>query len=412
MKGSTPGTRLGTLLLHGPRSPFRWTAYALAVTAFAAAIPTPLYPTYEREFHFSAGVLGLMFAAYAPGVLLTLFFLAPQAERLGRRRLLSFGMMFTAAGAALFAVANGVIWLAIARIVCGLAVGATSSVATAAMSDLEPYRDPHHVARVAVAANFGGFAIGALGSGLLVQYAPDPTRLIYLFPIAGSALALLALRVIPETATAIGSEVKFRIQRISVPTEIRRPFWVAAGGVAACYSIYGLFAALVPSYVRTGLDESNALAAGGIVALMFGMAAIVQLATSQIRDRRALLLGFPLLAATLIALVLILPLVQWAPLVLVTGALGAAVGLTFMGSVTLVDRVAPEDRRGEVLAGYYCAGYLAVAGPTIGVAEISERIGLIDAGIEFGAILAFAAVVLLAGVYLTPTPPGGGGRAR
>ena len=415
MSGGSPGpasTRLSAWMVHGPRGPFRWTAYVLGVTAFAAAIPTPLYPLYEHQFHFSSGVLGLVFAAYTPGVFLTLFFVAPQAERVGRRKLLYAGMTLTAVGAVVFAVASGVLWLALARAISGLAVGATTSVATAAMSDLEPYRDQHHVARVAVAANFGGFALGAVLSGVLVQFAPHPSELVYLLPIVASAVGLLAIHVTPETATETGSSLPSPIQRIAVPSELGHPFWVSVGGVAACYSIYGLFAALIPSYLRSGLGVASPWAAGAIVSLMFGMAAITQLGTAQIRDRRALLVGFPLLAGTLVALVVILPLTTWTLLALVTAALGAAVGLTFMGSVTMVDRVAPEEMRGEMLAGFYSAGYLALAVPTIGVAEASERIGLTGAGVLFGYILATTAAVLYAATYRTPTPPGGGGRPR
>jgi MFS family permease len=193
---------------------------------------------------------------------------------------------------------------------------------------------------------------------------------------------------------------------------VRRPFWVSVGGIAACYSIYGLFAALVPSYVRTELGFSSPLVAGAVVALMFGTAALAQLATSQIHDRRALLVGFPLLLGALVALVVVLPLASWMLLVVVTAVLGGSVGLTFMGSVTLSDRIAPEDERGEILAGFYLGGYLALAVPTIGVAETADRIGLPNAGILFGIVLAFAVAFLYWRCYRTPTPPGGGGRPR
>jgi MFS family permease len=385
-------------------------AYVLAVTSFTAAIPSPLYPVYEHNFQFSAGVLGLVFAAYTPGVLLMLFFVAPQAERTGRNRLLYAGMGLTALSAVSFALAPSVAWLAVGRFTSGLGVGATTSVATAAMTDLEPSHDSHHVARMAVAANFGGFALGVGLSGLTVEYAPLSIHLVYLLPILTSFVGLLAISVTPETAPDTGSKEKYRLRAISVPSNIRRSFWVAAGGVAACYSIYGFFAALVPSYVRTVLLDSHAVAIGAIVALMFGMASITQLATSKIRDRRALLVGFPLLIASLVALVLILPLASWLLLIPVTATLGVAVGLTFMGSATLVDRIAPESIRGETLAGFYSAGYLALAVPTIGVAEASERIGLPDAGILFGGILAVTVLLMYAAIWRTPTPPGGGGR--
>jgi MFS family permease len=408
----TPSGRIADLLAGGPRAPFRWTAFALAVTAFGAAIPTPLYPVYQQQLHFSSGVLGLVFAAYTPGVLLTLFFLAPQAERVGRRKLLYIGMGLTAVSAFVFALATGVLWLAAARAISGLAVGATTSVATAAMSDLEPYRDEHHVARVAVAANFGGFAAGVLFSGLLVQYAPGPVALVYLLPLAASAVGVFGIHLTPETAPALVSDAPVGIRRIEVPPGIRRSFWVAVGGVTACYSLYGLFAALVPTYIRTGLQISSPSSAGAIVALMFGVAAMTQLSTSQIRDRRALLIGFPLFLASLLALVLVLTLSSWALLLLVSAALGFAVGLTFMGSVTLVDRACPPAKRGEILAGFYSAGYLALSVPTVGVALASERIGLTAAGIAFASVLAVGVAFLYWGTYRTPTPPGGGGRLR
>ncbi len=399
-------------IIRRPRGAFRWTAYVLAVTSFAAAIPTPLYPIYEREFQFAPGVLGLVFAAYAAGVLLTLFLVAPQADRLGRRKLLYLGMGFTAVAAVVFAFAPDVVWLTIGRVLSGMAVGATTSVATAAMTDLEPHRDQHHVARVAVAANFGGFAIGVVLSGLFIQIGPYPTHLVYLLPLLASGVGLVAVWITPETCPELGAPLRSPIQGISVPVELRRPFWVAAGGLAACYSIYGFFAALAPSYVRSGLGISSPLSAGAIVALMFGTAALTQLGTSQIRDRRALLVGFPLLLASLLALVVILPLASWVLLVIVTATLGGAVGLTFMGSATLVDRVAPEDQRGDILAGFYAAGYIALAIPTIGVAEASAQLGLTDAAVGFGSLLAVAVTILYVMTYRTPTPPGGGGRPR
>jgi MFS family permease len=399
-------------MVHGPRGAFRWTAYVLAVTAFAAAIPTPIYPIYAQQFHFSSGVLGLMFAAYTPGVILTLFLVAPQAERVGRKNLLYLGMGLTMLGAGIFAFAPNLLGLALGRFVSGLAVGATTSVATAAMSDLEPRRDQHHVARVAVAANFGAFAIGVILSGILVSYVAYPTELVFLLPVVASGVGLLAVSVTPETAPAFGAARLVGMQRISVPADVRRPFWVAVGGIAACYSIYGLFAGLVPSYVRTVLGIATPLSAGGIVALMFGTAALVQLLTSQIRDRRALVVGFPLLIGALSAFVLILSLASWLLLVLVAAALGGAVGLTFMGSATLSDRIASEEDRGEILAGYYLGGYLALAVPTIGVAETSDRIGLANAGVLFGIVLALTVALLYWQCYRTPLPPGGGGRPR
>ncbi|MCI4321652.1 MAG: MFS transporter [Thermoplasmata archaeon] len=393
-----------------PRRAFRRTAYVLAVTAFAAAVPTPLYPVYAAQLHFSPAVLGLVFAAYAPGVLVTLIFLAPRAEHLGRNRLLALGMGLVVAASVVFALASNVGALALARVVSGLAVGTTTSVATAAMSDLEPDGDQHHVARVAVAANFGGVAVGVLGSGLLAQLAPSPLQLVYLLPVVAAVIGAVAIRTIPETATDLGTGTPWRAPAVRVPPGIRRTFWVAVGGIVACYAIYGLFGALVPSYVRIGLGIPSPAVAAAIVALMFGSAAATQLLTAQTRDRRALLLGFPGLLVSLVALVLLLRAEAIAPLLLVVAALGVSVGLTFMGSVTLVDRIALDAQRGGVFAGFYTAGYLALAIPTLAIAAASESIGLGTAAAVFGSLLAVVVAALYVETYRTPTPAGGGGR--
>jgi MFS family permease len=201
MNAPSPRSALSALMIRGPRGAFRWTAFVLAVTSLMAATPTPLYPVYERLFGFSSGTLGIVFGAYTLGVLLTLFLVAPMAERVGRKKLLYLAMALTALGALVFAFANGVLWLTLGRAICGLGVGATSSVATAAMSDLEPRHDQHHVARVAVAANFGGFAVGVAVSGVVVEFAPYPTHLAYLLPLVACALGFFAVSVTPETAT-------------------------------------------------------------------------------------------------------------------------------------------------------------------------------------------------------------------
>ncbi|MCI4373726.1 MAG: hypothetical protein L3K02_08835, partial [Thermoplasmata archaeon] len=87
-------------------------------------------------------------------------------------------------------------------------------------------------------------------------------------------------------------------------------------------------------------------------------------------------------------------------------------GLTYMGSVTLIDRLAPEAERDDLLAAFYLTGYLAVSVPTIGVAEATQWIGFTDAGIAFAILLGVVITFLAFRTYETPTPPGGGGRVR
>ncbi|MCI4338170.1 MAG: hypothetical protein L3J72_02575, partial [Thermoplasmata archaeon] len=71
-----------------------------------------------------------------------------------------------------------------------------------------------------------------------------------------------------------------------------------------------------------------------------------------------------------------------------------------------------ERSRGEILSAFYVAGYLALAVPTIGVAELAELAGLRTAGLVFGVALGAITAVLWGLTRRTPTPAGGEGWPR
>ncbi len=394
------------------RWPFRRIAFALSVTAFGAGIPTPLYPIYAARYHLTTAVLAGVFGAYTVGVLVTMLLVAPLSDLVGRKPVLYLGLGLTAASAVAWIFASGVLPLALARAISGLGVGATTSTATASMTGLEPHGDQHHVARVSVAANFGGVASGILLAGLLAQYTASPTVLVFLVLIGASAIGMAAVAATPETVPPRTPRPRVRVQRLFVPDAVRLPFWVAAGALAGCYSVYGLFAALAPTFVRTDLGVGNRAESAAVVAALFGAAALVQLALGQVRDRRALLVGLPMLLAGTAIDVVAIDLASLPGLLAGAVLLGTGVGFAYMGSVTLIDRTAPGAVRGEILSAFFVVGYLALAVPTIGIGLAADRVGLGAAAAAFSVGLgAFAAALFLA-TLRTPTPAGGEGRPR
>ncbi len=396
----------------GPsRWPFRWVAFVLAVTAFGAGVPTPLYALYQQQYHFSSLVLTAIFAAYAAGVLATMLLIGPLADFVGRKPVLYAGMALTAASGVVFLLASGVLLLALARVVSGLAVGATTSTSNAAMSSLEPRRDQHHVARVSVAANFGGVASGVLLSGFLVADAPQPTHLVFGVLILASLVGMVAVASTPETGVRSAAEGRPRLQRPTVPSGLRGPFWVAAGSLAACYAIYGYFGAMAPTFLRHDLGVPNPTSAA-LVATMFGLAAIVQLWLGQVRDRRALLIGLPTILGATLLLTVAWPIPSYPLFVVGDAALGIGIGFAYMGSVTLIDRVSPATSRGDILSAFFTVGYVSLAIPTIGVGAVASAFGLVVAASSFGVVLAVAVALLYRATRATPTPPGGEGRPR
>ena len=67
-----------------------WVAgYVFAVTMAFSTIPAPLYVLYQARDHFGALLVTVIFAAYAAGVLASLFLAGHISDWLGRRRLVA-----------------------------------------------------------------------------------------------------------------------------------------------------------------------------------------------------------------------------------------------------------------------------------------------------------------------------------
>lgn len=98
----------------------------------------------------------------------------------------------------LFIQADSVAWLIAARVMQGFATGMATSVLGAALLDTDRQQGP----LVNSVAPLLGMACGAMGSGLLVEYAPLPLQLAYwLLLVLFVAQALYVWRL-PETVSA------------------------------------------------------------------------------------------------------------------------------------------------------------------------------------------------------------------
>jgi MFS family permease len=196
---SVAGPRLG----H--RAAFWLLALTLGLLLFASSAPSPLYVVYQSSWGFSAITLTSVFAAYALALLATLITAGSLSDHVGRRPALLVALGIEMVGMLLFAEARNVEWLFAARILQGVATGVAMGAISAALLDLQPDDNPRLGALMGVAAPLSGLAAGALVSGFLVQYAPEPTRLVYWLLLGGFALAVGIAMAVPETVRGDGS---------------------------------------------------------------------------------------------------------------------------------------------------------------------------------------------------------------
>jgi MFS family permease len=110
-----------------------------------------------------------------------------------------------------------------------------------------------------------------------------------------------------------------------------------------------------------------------------------------------------LLAAGLLLLLLAMSLSSLAWFLIGTVCCGVGVGLSFMGSLALVNSLAPPDHRGEVLSSYFAVAYLGLTVPVIGLGVASGYVGVFVATLAFAVVIGVLALIVAA-LNARPTP--------
>lgn len=379
-KSISAGSRLDRAVRPGA---FWATAYTLFVLLMGTNLPTPLYRGYETRFGFSPLVVTCIFAAYVAALVPSLLLGGPLSDAVGRRKVLLPAVLLAALGSLVFALANGTASLFAARILQGIAVGAASGALTAALSELEPNGSRHRAALISTVASLAGLGAGPLVAGLIAQYVPEGYVLPYIVELVLLAPAAIAMMSLPgNRATA-----KWRPRRPSIPPGIRDAFIASGAANFLAFSVIGLFLALVPSYVTRLSGSANLAVAGGAVTLMLGCSIIAQIVA---RDRPALglqITGMALLSTGLALLAVAGSISSLALLLLASVIAGAGHGMTFLGGLTEINRLAPSDRHAEVLSSFFVVVYLGVGVPVIGVGLLATVFDLLTAVQVFAVLV-------------------------
>lgn len=372
-------------------APPGWSRAALALFAVAVGtnIPTPLLLVYRERLDLSSATLTAIFGVYAAGLMPAFLIGGPLSDRFGRRRLVVPATALSAvASLAFLPAAHSVPLLFLARFFQGLVSGAVFSVGSAWLAELAP---PGAAGRRAAVAMSAGFSAGALASGLLGEFAPAPTATPYLLHVLLVAVALVAIRRLPET-------VPVRQPHSAPPPA--QPLIVPGGTavlltvlfpVAVCvYAFPSVVIAALPLLIR--LPGDGVLVTGALAGLTLAAAALA--APLQRRFGRATAAvgascgaagyGVAAVAAGSGSAVFLVP----AALLLGTGG-----GLSLAAGLALVARLANPTRRGALSGVFFSAAYLGFAAP-IATATLAHARGPVVPLVLAAAVTAALAVRL------------------
>jgi MFS family permease len=371
-------------------------AAALALLLAGSLEPTPLFQLYHRLWGLDPEQISIVFAVYAGSLIPSLLFLGGISDSIGRRRtiLLAFALMAIAAVA--FAFADGLVWLLVARVIQGIAMGIGVGACGAAVREWMDERDRDRAGTIIVIAAAAGSALGALLGGIIGEYAPHPESLAYVAYVVLLVPLAVAVATVPSCPhlhpTATGPLP-------TIPSAIRRPFAVASGQAFIGWSTFAIFIGLVPSFLAGSLGLHNLLVGASVIGGLQVGSVAASVSARRLSNRSAIIGSLVALGAGLWVLLLAVSLHAYALIVVAVLVAGAGGGLSYMAGLNIVVAISPPDRRAEILSAFQVACYLGFSVPALAVGIASRSYGLFPA--FFGADVVLCAIAVAVIVFTT-----------
>lgn len=380
------------------RFAFWISAAVVAHTLWTSAAPAMIYPLYAAQWQLSMTVLAVIFGIYPLSVVLTMLLSAGLSDRLGRKRIMLAGLVSSAAGVLMFAVAGEVYTLMAGRVLMGIGVGLSAGPSAAALVDYAGQGGAGRSASVTLGAQSVGFAGALLLAGALVTWAPAPTRLSFYVLFTLLLLLILLCLFIPGDRHDLPT--RRLMARPHVPPYLRRSFIYAALAVMGAYTHGVLISSLGAQVARSLIGSPSAWVNSLALALFPVALGITGGFARRVEARRAIMTGSALSMlgmASLCVSVSVHSLAYFIGASLISGA-----GYAFMtfGGLALIAQEARREERGNAMSMLFVFAYLFTGGLAIALGKTATSLNLSFA-IYSGAFIltAVCLVLIIQGLY-------------
>ncbi|MET9128136.1 MFS transporter [Streptomyces sp. NPDC004528] len=384
----------------GPKASMALLASILISLLASSSAPTPLYAIYQQHWGFSPITVTVVFGTYAVAVLAALLVFGRVSDHLGRRPVLLMALLVQILGMVVFITAGDVATLLVGRVLQGLSTGAAVGALGAGMLDIDAPRGGF----LNSFAPTMGTASGAFASGLIVQYLPAPTHLVYVLLLVVFAVQALGVVALNETVTRKPGALTSMVPEFKLPASARASVAIAVPVIFAVWALAGLYGALGPAITRT-LVHSDSVVWGGLpLFVIAGCAGLSVIALRTTPTRTTMLVSIGTLVTGVTITLLSIGSGTGGTLSVIGFFVGGAIsgvgfGSGFQGGIRLViPQVEPHERAG-VLSLLYVVCYVGLGVPAViaGVLVVHGG-GLIDTSREYGIAVIVLALAALAGL--------------
>ncbi|MCX5554544.1 MFS transporter [Streptomyces sp. NBC_00038] len=393
---ATPEPLQTRRLLPAPAA-FAGSAAVFAALYVAAGAPTPLLVVFEQQWHFSAWVLTIAFAAYALGLLVALLVAGSLSDHIGRRPVLIGSLLVELGAMLMFVFAPNIGWVIAARTIQGIATGAATSAFSASVVEHAPERSKKLGMIITSIAPAGGLGLGALLTGATVQFSSHASVIVFSalagIMVVGTAVAVFSA----ETVSTRPGAARSLVPRVSVPRAARHEFAASVPVHVAAWMLGGLSMGLVPTIIRDLFGLHSGLLNGVTAFIQPAAAAIAGLFLGRLTPRSTIFVGGAgVLLGTAVNMVGVAS--GTLPLLWVGGVIGGVgFGASFSGAIRAVAPLAQPHQRAGLFAAVYLVAYLSFGVPAIIAGLLIAPVGLMNTVLGYGfAIIATAVLGLIA----------------
>lgn len=368
----------------------------------AASTPSPLYVVYQAKWHFPTSTLTVIFGVYAVALLLSLLTVGGLSDFIGRRPVLIGALGLLTASMIVFAAAQGVAWLFVARIMQGLAAGAAIGTLSAGIVELAPPGKARLAGLLNALIPSIGLGLGALIAGAFAEWAPDPTVFVYVVVAAALAALVLLITVATESERARDGALASLVPRMRIAAPVRGAFLRATPALFAPWAQMGLTLSLLVSVTTVQFGITNRFESGLLVVAVCLAGTVSGFALRDVTPIRSTTVGaLALITGTVVTL---LGLHAASLTVFVVGSAigGLGLGASLSGSIRTLSALPAPEERGEFFAGVYVVGYLAFSVPAVVAGFAAVHFGLLHTTYVYGAGIVVLSLGVLA--FAAPTP--------
>lgn len=377
------------------RRGFAAASFALVAAFVASAVPIPLYVTYRAANGLSYNDLSLTAVFYFAGAVTALLVFGRLSNHLGRRRVVLLSLGLSALACLILLDVSGATPLIVGRFLLGLSCGLASSATAAFVVDNAPPDPPWLGAVVSGSAPMVGLTLGALASGVLIEYGPIPRTLPYLIVFAillGSGWLVLTSRETVAWRPGIAGSLR---PRFELSQASRRLFPVASCTFVATWAFGGFYQAFGPSMATDQLGSTNALISAVVFCSFIAPAVVGGPLSGRLSPATAQRIGMAVFAAAVAGVLISLHQKAIGPFLIASAIAGVAQGVALTGSFrALLAKAKPTERAGA-FAVIYATSYCGAAVPSFLAGQVSRSAGLFEIACAYGALALVACIVTL-----------------